>query len=82
MRIKTLQNTTAEEVNSTVCHWRGWAQSRGHTGILGSVAGVPMPLYALPWDLWGSSRSTSPEGGSTKSMMMAAAVATCHVPSK
>lgn len=38
MRIKTLQNTTAEEVNSTVCHWRGWAQSRGHTGILGSVA--------------------------------------------
>lgn len=38
MRIKTLQNTTAEEVNSTVCHWRGWAQSRGHTGILGSMA--------------------------------------------
>lgn len=23
MRIKTLQNATAEEVNSTVCHWRG-----------------------------------------------------------
>lgn len=38
MRIKTLQNTTVEEVNSTVCHWKGWAQSRGHTGILGSMA--------------------------------------------
>uniref|UniRef100_U3JYF6 Mucin-4 n=1 Tax=Ficedula albicollis TaxID=59894 RepID=U3JYF6_FICAL len=37
MKIKTLQNTTAEEVNSTVCHWRG-----------GLRAGDTLATAALP----------------------------------
>lgn len=50
MRIKTLQNATVEEVNSTVCHRTGdtlayWAAWQ---------LGVPMPLYTIPWDLWDS----------------------------
>lgn len=83
MRLKTLQNATAEEVNSTVCHWRGGLKA-GDTLARWAAwqLGVPMPLYALPWGLWGSSRSTSPEARSSNCMMMAAAVALCQVPRK
>lgn len=44
MRLKTLQNSTAEEVNSTVCHWRGGLKA-GDTLARWAAwqLGVPMP---------------------------------------
>uniref|UniRef100_A0A8B9RXB5 Mucin-4 n=1 Tax=Accipiter nisus TaxID=211598 RepID=A0A8B9RXB5_9AVES len=38
LRVRTLQNATAGEVNGTVCHQRGWARGGGRTGTLGSMA--------------------------------------------
>lgn len=38
LRVRTLQNATAGEVNGTVCHQRGWARGGGRTGTLASMA--------------------------------------------
>lgn len=59
----------------------GWAQSRGHTGTLGSVAaGGAHASVCPPMGSLGVQQIHKPR--SSICMMMAAAVALCQVPSK
>lgn len=72
LRVRTLQNATAAEVNSSVC--MGMGSGRDAHQAAWQLRVPVCPCTPIPWDPQASSRSAWPEGGSASCMMLVVAI--------